>query len=356
MRKIFFVFSIIALFVLFSSSIFAVPAAPSPTCKINAEIIKVDYIKAYFQEDNGLPCNAGGRNIPAKYLLKVKINDISPVIEEGMTCEQLYPLNSVKTLTIFENQINSGDSFKENQLIDGNIHFSGDECSSGVYLSNYKIIEEPCPQLMPPLEKEGCTYTPRYDSDNRCIVGYDEQCEACPQLTPPSPDWCKNGKIISGEIDENGCPLPPKCLLEPSKISETGKVGEAKISSPKIGTRAVTIEKSQGQLFIKSEIAIAQTNEELVLEEGKLFVKTETRNKEIKVLPEEASSKAIEITTVKEIELKEEGTELIYSVKGTKEAKILGIIPVSLEIKTKVNAETGDIISISKPWWSFLAW
>jgi len=52
MKKIFFVFSIFAFIILVSTSIFAAPAAPSPVCKINAKIIKVDYIKAHFQRTN----------------------------------------------------------------------------------------------------------------------------------------------------------------------------------------------------------------------------------------------------------------------------------------------------------------
>ena len=67
-----------------------------------------------------------------------------------------------------------------------------------------------CPQLTPPLQREGCTYTPKYDN-NRCVVGYDERCLPCPQLSPPAPEWCINGKIIPSGVDENGCQLPPKC-------------------------------------------------------------------------------------------------------------------------------------------------
>src|SRR3989338_2422940 len=67
-----------------------------------------------------------------------------------------------------------------------------------------------CPQLTPPLQREGCTYTPKYDN-NRCVVGYDERCLPCPQLSPPAPEWCINGKIIPSGVDENGCQLPHKC-------------------------------------------------------------------------------------------------------------------------------------------------
>jgi len=275
MKKIFFVFSIFAFIILFSTSIFAAPAAPSPVCKINAKIIKVDYIKAHFQEDKLLPCNPGGR-IPAKYLLHVRINSVSSVTsDDGIDCTKLYPINSVQTLTIFESNIKRGNVFRENQIIEGSIHFDGDECDSGVYLINYNITD------------------------------------SCPELTPPAPDWCKGGKIIPGEIDEKGCQQPPLCLIEPS---------------------------------------------ELVTEDNKLFVKTEAEKKQINVLPNDVPSKATEISNVKEIKLKEEDGKLIYSVKGTKNTRILFIIPVSMEIETKINAESDEVISIKKPWWSFLAW
>src|SRR3989337_1248996 len=34
---------------------------------------------------------------------------------------------------------------------------------------------------------------------------------SCPQLIPPHPDWCKDGKIITRGKDEKGCQLPPLC-------------------------------------------------------------------------------------------------------------------------------------------------
>ena len=43
-----------------------------------------------------------------------------------------------------------------------------------------------------------------------------------------------------------------------------------------------------------------------------------------------------------------------YEVRGRKRAKILFLIPASMEIEFFINAETGDIISEKKPWWAFL--
>jgi putative hemolysin len=37
-------------------------------------------------------------------------------------------------------------------------------------------------------------------------------CGSCPQFMPPSPDWCKDGKIVSGPMDECGCASVPRCI------------------------------------------------------------------------------------------------------------------------------------------------
>jgi uncharacterized membrane protein YkoI len=73
-------------------------------------------------------------------------------------------------------------------------------------------------------------------------------------------------------------------------------------------------------------------------------------------LPEETLSKVANATQVGTIELREESQQPIYSVKGMTQTKLLFVIPVSMKIETKISAETGNVISVSKPWWSFLAW
>ena len=37
------------------------------------------------------------------------------------------------------------------------------------------------------------------------------KCGECPMLSPPGPDFCKDGKIIPGEKNECGCNTAPKC-------------------------------------------------------------------------------------------------------------------------------------------------
>jgi len=97
----------------------------------------------------------------------------------------------------------------------------------------------------------------------------------------------------------------------------------------------------------------------IVVKQSKLFMDTPAGEKPIDILPEYAISKAkgvAETPEIKKVELKVEAEKPVYSVKGIKQARLLFIIPVSMEIETKVDAETRDVISVNKPWWSSLAW
>ena len=73
-----------------------------------------------------------------------------------------------------------------------------------------------CPQLSPPLKREGCSYTPRYD-ENKCIVGYDEICVTtkCPEKAPST---CPIYECVEGSISVQDptsccykCKLPQEC-------------------------------------------------------------------------------------------------------------------------------------------------
>jgi hypothetical protein len=74
-------------------------------------------------------------------------------------------------------------------------------------------------------------------------------------------------------------------------------------------------------------------------------------------IPEDAISVSeTPMESITGVELKEDAQKPIYSITGKKPARLLFIIPVSMEIETEVSAESGELISVNKPWWSFLAW
>ncbi len=90
------------------------------------------------------------------------------------------------------------------------------------------------------------------------------------------------------------------------------------------------------------------------------------KNAEIKVMPEKASERALERLRLKvcnesnncSIELKEVGegnqTKAAYEVRVRRKAKFLGIFKTRMEVSVDVDAETGEVIKIKKPWWAFL--
>jgi len=62
------------------------------------------------------------------------------------------------------------------------------------------------------------------------------------------------------------------------------------------------------------------------------------------------------VENIKKIVLRKGGTGPIYVAEGEKEGRLLGIIPIKLHIQVIASAENGEVISVRKPWWSFLVW
>ena len=91
------------------------------------------------------------------------------------------------------------------------------------------------------------------------------------------------------------------------------------------------------------------------------------RNAEIKVMPNVASERALERLRLRNctethnctIELKEIGqgnqSRLAYEVQAERHARILGLFQAKMQVQAQVDAETGELIRVEKPWWAFLA-
>lgn len=103
--------------------------------------------------------------------------------------------------------------------------------------------------------------------------------------------------------------------------------------------------------------------------EGRTNFTTKLRNgqkKEIKIMPDTASKKALESLKIKvcssenncTIQLKDVGngkTEKIqYEVQIERHSKILGIFQKKMHVGADVDAETGET-KVNKPWWAFIA-
>ena len=91
------------------------------------------------------------------------------------------------------------------------------------------------------------------------------------------------------------------------------------------------------------------------------------RNAEIKIMPDTASETALARLRLKvcseenecQIELKEVGqgeqVKAAYEMNIQRQAKFLGMFGTRMQVQAQVDAETGEVIQTSKPWWAFLA-
>ena len=89
------------------------------------------------------------------------------------------------------------------------------------------------------------------------------------------------------------------------------------------------------------------------------------RNAEIKIMPDTASQTALQRLNLRNctddcsIELKEanigDQVRAVYEVRAQRDSKVFGIFGAKMQVQAQVDAETGELIQVNKPWWAFLA-
>ncbi len=87
------------------------------------------------------------------------------------------------------------------------------------------------------------------------------------------------------------------------------------------------------------------SNAPLIFENEKLIAGNSKR--QIKVLPSDVKRRIRNIESIKIIDDKLPK----YIVKSKTRGKFLNIVPVSISITHELNAETGEIMNVNKPWW-----
>ncbi len=214
---------------------------------------------------------------------------------------------------------------------------------------------------------------------NRICDSDTETSYNCPQDCIKKKPVCGNRICEEGEADvvechcpisadENRClrPCMPKAGSCPTDCKKPPSIEKESIETEIITEKdeepvPISIKGSADKtITVKTKESEAVTSEKIVIQESKLYMEVNDKKKsEIKVLPEEASAKAVEAVgkgQVDKIELKQEAEKPVYSVRVIKKAKLFRLIPITMRIETKVDAETGDVLSVKKPWWSFFVW
>ncbi len=219
------------------------------------------------------------------------------------------------------------------------------------------------------------TYTPEKDIEKNTTSTTDYN---CPQGCRATDEGCLCPKIVVNKdnneykIESEGKTTvsASEITISPGDESLTAKSTDGQvvklgggnlqegIEIPVEGHAAVAIATDKNKLltYISDENVSAQTRETLVSDQNGLAVKTVNGNKNIKVLPAEASIRAREVlnATFGGIELKVDNGRPVYAVQGEENAKLLLIIPIKEHVTAHIDAENGAVINVQRPWYSFL--
>lgn len=147
-------------------------------------------------------------------------------------------------------------------------------------------------------------------------------------------------------------PLNSEDIIKSINLNDKGNlVFEKNFSSGK----TVSIERTGEKLILTSNDVSASTKEELKIKKSGIFIEVDGRDLEIILLPNDASNNVdSSMDSIDKIELKVEDGKAIYDISGMKDGSLFGIISISVNINAKVNAESGELYSLQKPWWGVL--
>ena len=165
-------------------------------------------------------------------------------------------------------------------------------------------------------------------------------------------DWsaCANNSQTRICTDSNNCGTTLKKPVVSKGCRETNP------AVPFIQGKLASVVKQAKNSLIAVENGGSATTELAVIIQGEKFlVKTANGQKQIVISPSSASLTALNSEIADEIILADQSGIAVYKIFKTKEAKLLFFIPVTINIVATVDAETGNLISIEQPWWSFLA-
>lgn len=140
---------------------------------------------------------------------------------------------------------------------------------------------------------------------------------------------------------------PEECIC-------TGSTIKCKLAS---GREMIVVAGKSGNMIVQIKGINMSTNVRLYKgENGTLYGMFKGKEKRIKLLPDQIKERIKERIKARleneSITLNENGT---YDYDGEKKAKLFFVIPVNVEVQAKIDPETGKVLEIKNPWWSFLA-
>jgi len=194
--------------------------------------------------------------------------------------------------------------------------------------------------------KDPCSYCP---GNTECVISasYPSRlyCNCKGDSCKSNNSGCVTSIDLTTGIESTSCPTEDKPIHDEIEGSSPGNI-EVEIS--KVSPEKILFKINKSEFTTTSNVFI---------KDKKLKINSSGTEKEIKIMPETASETAkqrlgdLGFT----ISLKEVGKKPTYQLDTEKPVKILGFMKTNAKISAEIDAETGEMTSIKKPWWSFLA-
>lgn len=181
-----------------------------------------------------------------------------------------------------------------------------------------------------------------------------------------------NGAQIQAVSDDSELDLEQDVSRGERGLGQRIRAGDYDIDGKKLMIQEIRENKIQLRVRNISADCDCNLTEEFDLVQNRTRLRmalSNGRNAEIKIMPDTASENALARLRLKvcsaenncSIELKEVGrgegnkTRAVYEIQIQRHHKLLGMFRIKAQNRVQVDAETGEIINVKKPWWAFLA-
>ena len=230
-------------------------------------------------------------------------------------------------------------------------------------------------------DNDECTVDVDCNNNKSCISGKCKEVEEKEKQTTMTKIKIRGNRTASfvpwQKRNESECLDGCKCVgavvscpTETGKTMtiEAGRSGNIIIITIIKGQDDNDTNETEDEEDIEAETELELEQEETENNKTKIKVKLSNgRKAEIKIMPDAASEKALERLGLKvcssenncTIELKETGEDsdirASYEVQVERHMRILALFRAKAQVKAQIDAETGEVIIVKKPWWAFLA-
>ncbi|MEM3715313.1 MAG: hypothetical protein QXF82_10240, partial [Nitrososphaeria archaeon] len=139
------------------------------------------------------------------------------------------------------------------------------------------------------------------------------------------------------------------------------KLGDEEVNSTNLSIKMRIRDKEMNITKVQEKLKMVENDTEAEIEPTANVDITENgtsiNGKNLSITPAEVKERLkerIKNSVISKLQIKIENNKLVYSADVKENRKILGIIPVTMETRAKINVENEGALEIERPWWAFI--